>query len=271
MNYIFNQKKFYFYLLNFIFFFLFMPFLVQAQSSKESISSPSTKSEGSSSSATADKLDVERLEKQYWAPKDTEFEVVQQRLFKKSNRFSVGLGYGSLQNENLLTTRASTFNVNYFINEYVGFDLNFLSAKSSDTNTMTVFKTDHGTTPNHNIFKSSYSLGIMFAPLYGKMSLLGTKILYFDMAVSAHIGKQEYLTAIDIGDKSESVTIFGLDITQFYYINNHWALRVDLKNQWSTQKRARYKLNSGETESTRYLSNVSNLYSFMQIGVNYFF
>ncbi|MEO0335372.1 MAG: hypothetical protein AAF202_03205, partial [Pseudomonadota bacterium] len=43
-----------------------------------------------------DRVDISDLENKYWAPKDTDFKVVQNRLYTKEKRFSLSTGIGIL-------------------------------------------------------------------------------------------------------------------------------------------------------------------------------
>ena len=47
----------------------------------------------------SDKVDVTDLEKKYWASKDTDFSVVQNRVYSKANRFALTAQYGFLIND----------------------------------------------------------------------------------------------------------------------------------------------------------------------------
>src|SRR3954454_2812075 len=44
--------------------------------------------------ANSDKVDVTELEKKYWAPKDTDFSVVQNRTYSKQGKFAISALYG---------------------------------------------------------------------------------------------------------------------------------------------------------------------------------
>ena len=46
-----------------------------------------------------DKLDLKKLEDKYWAAKDTDFSVVQNRTYTKEGRAFLSLSYGPLMND----------------------------------------------------------------------------------------------------------------------------------------------------------------------------
>ena len=48
-----------------------------------------TETDKKKTSATEEKVDISDLEQKYWAPKDVEFNVVQNRLYSKAGRFGI--------------------------------------------------------------------------------------------------------------------------------------------------------------------------------------
>ena len=87
--------------------------------------------------------------------------------------------------------------------------------------------------PNHNKLRTYYGAAYNWVPIYAKISLLEKKILYFDMSFSPGIGLTTYLAQFT--DKTEeplrSLTL-SLDVAQHYFLNSHFALRLDLKNRF---------------------------------------
>ncbi len=73
------------------------------------------------------------------------------------------------------------------------------------------------------------------------MSFVGKKILYFDMSITPTLGVTKYdQLTFNQGNKSQDAFTYGIDITQYYFFTNHFAIRADLKNQWYTEKLVNY-------------------------------
>src|ERR1019366_2180289 len=84
------------------------------------------------------------------------------------------------------------------------------------------------------------SVGYNFGPFYSKMSFMGKKILYFDMAITPTVGFTKYDQILQNASASETAFTYGIDLTQYFFLSNWFAVRVDWKNQWYTQKVEEY-------------------------------
>jgi outer membrane beta-barrel protein len=211
--------------------------------------------------ADADKVDISDLEKKYWAPKDTDFSVVQNRTYSKDGKFLFTFQAGPIINDSYREGMITGGTVNYFFNERHGVQLNYHMA-DLDTNQATKDLAQYGSgvQPDHGSFTSHYGLGYTWVPFYAKMSFLGSKILYFDMAFTPHIGMTTYDQTIRGGDKSQSSLTYGIDFTQYFFIANNIAIRMDLKNQWFNEEVVGYsnvnegiKLRDQNTQNTMFL------------------
>ena len=63
----------------------------------------------------SDKLDISDLEQKYWAPKDTDFSVVQNRTYTKAGKHSFTAMYGSLINDTFNEGATGIFKYNYYL------------------------------------------------------------------------------------------------------------------------------------------------------------
>jgi outer membrane beta-barrel protein len=200
------------------------------------------------------KVDISDIEKKYWAPKDTDFSVVQSRTYNKANRFSLSLQGGLPINDTFNKGNFFGLSSNYFFNERHGLGLSYISAKLGNTKAIDNFRYQvgggaAGTEPDRGRLSYYYGINYVWVPIYAKMSLLGQKILYFDMAISPSIGISNYDKLSDVKNISETAFTYGLDITQYYFLNKNWAIRADLKNNWYSEKRVTFK--TGDPISTQ--------------------
>ena len=81
------------------------------------------KNSAKTSSATNQKLDIENLEKRYWAPKDTEFKVVQNRKFNKAKRFNLSVMGGTLFNDSFSEGDNLLLSSTHYFDEHNGVEV----------------------------------------------------------------------------------------------------------------------------------------------------
>lgn len=196
--------------------------------------------------APGDKVDITDLETKYWAPKDTDFSVVQNRTFSKDHKFSVSPQWGRPINDAHSEGNIFGLTANYFWSERMGAQATYLSAdldNNDATNDLATYGS--GVQPDHGKFKSYMGVGYNFVPFYAKMSFWGKKIIYFDMAFTPTLGMTQYEQVIEFGGKNKSALTYGLDVSQFFFFSRVLAIRVDLKNQWHSEEIVKYRNSSG--------------------------
>lgn len=215
---------------------------VFAQAKPTSASSPAAK-------LKEDKVDVSDLENKYWAPKDTDFSVVQNRTYTKEKRLFATLQYGPIVNDKYSEGNNAGLTLNYFTSERFGLQATYLKSSLTDSEIVTALMTKYssGVAPNFNRMQSYYGLGVNWVPFYAKMSFLGQKIIYFDMAITPTIGITSYDQMTIYDSRSKSALTYGIDFTQYFFLTNHFAIRADLKNQWHSEEVIRFYGTSAAT------------------------
>lgn len=214
------------------------------------------------------KLDVSDLEKKYWAPKDTDFNVVQNRTYSKEKRFSGTVLFGTPTNDLFNEGTHLGLLGNYFFSERYGVELSYFSSSLGESSSVSRFRelSLGGTSPDYSTLKSQYGVSFNWVPFYSKMSFLNQKIIYFDMAFSPAISYLNYTqqTDGDPAEKNKSSIAYGIDITQYYFISKYFAVRVDLRNRWFTEKVIRFT--DGSTQSDK-----NSVLTMFLIGGTFFF
>lgn len=198
--------------------------------------------------AQSDKVDISDLENKYWAPKDTDFSVVQNRTYTKEKRIFLTGHFGRPVNDQWSVGNVYGASLNYFINERMGAQLTYLKGSLTNNEASDFIATNYGSGiyADHNKFQSYYGVGWNIVPFYAKMSFWGTKIIYFDMAITPTIGMTEYEQQIENGgSRKKSAFTYGIDITQYFFFTNYFAIRADLKNQWHDEEIARFHGSGG--------------------------
>lgn len=194
--------------------------------------------------AETDKLDISELEQKYWAPKDTDFSVVQNRTYTKAKRFALTPTYGTAVNNTFSSGNFYGIAANYYFSERTGVEFNYMKADLTDSDATKKFKSGlsgGGVAPDFNREKEYMSIGYNFVPFYAKMSFMGSKIIYFDMQITPTIGLTKYEQQAQTGGKSENAFTYGLDITQYFFFHKNFAVRANLHNQWSSQDEVSFK------------------------------
>ncbi len=211
--------------------FASMPALAQGNRS------PSTPAQASQAPGpNGDKMDVSDLEKKYWAAKDTDFNVVQNRLFSKANRLALTLNYGMYVNEPWSKGPTYGANLNYFFSERYGMELAYTKTDSSDNDSTQSLKTQQNGAPNHSKMKGYYGVGFNWVPFYAKMSFLNSSIVYFDMSVTPGVGMMRYQEQGDDGNVDKTAPAVSVALTQHFFLTKWLALRFDYKNYWYNQE-----------------------------------
>lgn len=189
---------------------------------------------------SSDKLDIKKLEQKYWAAKDEDFSVVQNRRYTKAERFFLTASGGVPINDPAGKGTILGLQVGYFFNERFGVDVNYQKASMEDNDTTKQFKTDHNASPNYNFFDASTMASATYVPLYAKMSFLDRSIIYFDMGISVGVGTTDYIIKRQDGDENKSAFSYQIGINQQIFFHEHLALRLDFINKFTNEQKYKY-------------------------------
>ncbi|MBK9293028.1 MAG: outer membrane beta-barrel domain-containing protein [Oligoflexia bacterium] len=190
-----------------------------------------------------EKVDISDLENRYWTAKDTEFNVVQNRVYTKEKRFSVTPQIGPIFNDPYTDSMNFGLAVNYYFSERTGVELTWLSTSARDAELISRVGSN-GAYPDHNTQKMYIGAAYNWIPIYAKLSFLEKKILYFDMSVSPGIGvttlsSSHYTTSTSFtppAAKTQTQVTLSLDVAQQVFLSEHWAIRLDLRNHFYQEK-----------------------------------
>jgi outer membrane beta-barrel protein len=211
----------------------------------------------------SDKVDVSDLEKKYWASKDTDFSVVQNRLYSKAGRFALTAQYGFLINDQWSDGPTFSGSLGYYFSERLGVEGHLQVTNSVDNKALSNLKSQAGTA-NHGKIKGYQGLSLNWVPFYAKMSILNSSIMYFDMAISPGVGVTAYDQQREDGNISKTAPTVALDVTQSFFFSKYAAFRVDYKNRWFQEEVVRFRTPSSsvntETAQTSLLTFGFTLY-----------
>jgi outer membrane beta-barrel protein len=203
-----------------------------------------------------EKVDVSDLEKKYWAAKDTDFSVVQNRLYSKAKKFELGLSYGSMLNDPWTTGRTHGLILGYYFSERWGIEYSGTVTQSTDNEAVDKLRNQSGY-PDHNQVKNYHGLQVQFVPFYAKMSVLNSQIIYFDMSFALGLGMQNYVQQREDAPISVNTPALEFDVTQHFFLSKTFAVRIDLKNRWYQEETVKYRGpvtgNGSSTANTTFL------------------
>jgi outer membrane beta-barrel protein len=187
-----------------------------------------------------EKVDVTDLEKKYWAAKDTDFSVVQNRLYSKAGRFALTGQYGYLINDQWSDGPTVSGSLGYYFSERLGVEGHLQVTRSVDNRALNNLRAQSGTA-NHGKIVGYQGLTLNWVPFYAKMSLLNSSIIYFDMAISPGLGFTSYDQQRETGNIQKNAPTVALDITQSFFFSKYSAVRVDFKNRWFQEEIVRFR------------------------------
>jgi hypothetical protein len=213
----------------------------------------------------SDKLDIKKLEQKYWAAKDDDFSVVQNRRYTKAERFYLNIGGGIPFNDPFAKGYIFSGTLGYYFNERWGIDATYTSADFKDNQAADQFINRYGVTPDRNYFKNAAMLSVSYVPLYAKMSFVDKAIIYFDMGISVGVGNVGYDILKEEGNESMSAFAYQWSVFQQIFFTEHLAFRVDLINRYTDEQGYKFKTNSPDRDLGK--KNVNDS-SFM-LGLTY--
>ena len=212
-------------------------------------------SDSQSDQRGSDKLDIKKLEQKYWAAKDDDFNVVQNRRYVKAQRFYLTASGGIPFNDPYSTGTISGLSLGYFFNERWGVEGTYNQASMHDNDAVNQFVNTYKVMPDHDIYKSSEFISGIWVPFYAKMSVLDRWIIYFDMGLSVGVGNLNYSVAKVDGNDSKSSFAYKLGVFQQIFFSEHFALRADLINTWSNQDQVKYYVPGSSVNGTTVTGN----------------
>jgi outer membrane beta-barrel protein len=221
----------------------------------------------------SEKLDIQELEQKYWAPKDTDFSVVQNRTYTKAGRWAASVMYGPVVSDPFSSGFGTALNVNYYFDERYGVELMYQSADLSDSDATKNFRkfAGGGIGPDFNRDLGFYGVGFNWVPFYAKMSFLGQKIIYFDMQITPFVGMTSYEQQSEVKSPEQSEFAYGIDITQYFFFSKNMAVRAVLHNRFYKADVLAYTdgvgINAGEVKR----SGEATSSTMFLMGLTYFF
>lgn len=189
-------------------------------------------SENDEAGTLPERIDVQSMKRRYWTVGNEDLmDVVQNRLYTKKGRIETAVRYGFWSDDAFLDQKSIGFSLGYHFNEF--FSLHgFYASISHSTNqawdAAVTAGAGLGLIPDTNPEKSVMGAEGRASLLYGKLSLLGNAIVYYDFNLAAGFSQHK----AEIG----SSTGFFVGLGQQFYLDKTWFLTVDYRMLLHTDK-----------------------------------
>lgn len=172
--------------------------------------------------ARAGRLDVDKLKQKYWANGEgSELQVVQNRLYTKENKFEIGAFGGFLTTDPFLSVKTAGGSLGYHLSEY--FSITAVGWKDfvSDSTASATLIQKTGSVAAVNRPKNFLGGELGVSALYGKLSVFGRAIVYYDIRLSLGGGITD----------SETGKLFTpyINIGQKFYLTQALSVGVDYR------------------------------------------
>lgn len=227
-----------------------------------------------------EKVDMKNIEAKYWQPSDQSYTVVQSRTYAKEKKLGVSLLGGIVLADDYATGMNYELGLSYHFTERWGVELQY-SGYALDDNDVTenIYALDGA--PDFGRVQSFYGIMARWVPFYSKMSFMGTKVVYFDMSLGLGLGMLSYDQYVENGltgparDKTVAETVntpaVAFDISQTYFINPKFAVRVDYKMRFFNQEILAFNTKpTGEQRGEKLRDELSDISS-LNLGLTYYF
>lgn len=188
---------------------------------------PTTAAPAASDTTNAERVNTDAIKEKYWARGDeSEIGVVQNRLYSKSGKIEFQLLGGLINSDPFVSTYSLGGRLGYHLNEY--FSLHALAWKSwaspssTQTNLQSVKDNSQiGTALNTDYARSYYGGEFQASLLYGKLSLVGKSIIYYDLHFLAGLG----ITGTESGNNFTQ----HVGVGQQFFLSKRTSIVVDYR------------------------------------------
>ena len=176
------------------------------------------------SSEDSEIVEIEKVKEKYWAQgEESQLGVVQNRLYSKEGKLQIGLLAGRAINDPFLSVTPLGLNVSYNFTEFWGASLVGWDYRVGPSNALNVLRNE-GKESNSITPENYFGAEATGSFLYGKLSLLGQSIIYYDMHFLGGLG----VTKTENDTASPTLSV---GLGQRFYISQSWSLRMDYRVQ----------------------------------------
>ena len=161
-----------------------------AEEATADVEEESVSSEDEDRAATAAEKELERDLAKFWGSR-RQVKVVQRRLFAKDGRFEVAPFAGIIPNDDFIVYYPTGLRASYHFSEAFTIEASFAHAIESESELGTFLESVRvglKLAAISEYIRNYYNVNLLWAPFYGKISLLGLKLTHFETYVGMGFG-----------------------------------------------------------------------------------
>ena len=189
----------------------------------------------SDANATAAEKSLEEDLNLFWG-KRREVSVVQRRLVEKDGRLELSAAFSTIPNDDFIVYFPLGLRVGYHFSESFDVEASFAYAIQNPSDLTTFLKEDPAIALKEAQIQEKidmfYNVSVLWAPIYGKVSVLGSKLTHFETYVGLGAGVFHTTTKDPANpDGNPEVKPSGNTVLGFrWFINDNINIRTDYRH-----------------------------------------
>lgn len=188
-------------------------------------------SEADEAGTLPERIDVQSMKRRYWTVGNEDLmDVVQNRRYTKKGRLEAALKYGFWSDDAFQDQKSIGASLGYHINEFLS--LHGFYSTISHSNNQAYNSAGEATGgvifPVVNPGKAVYGAEARGSLIYGKLSLLGNRIIYYDFNTAIGLSQHQAQVGSSLG------YFFGLG--QQFFLSKTWFVGLDWRLMWHKDK-----------------------------------
>jgi len=208
-----------------------------------------------------EQVNLDAIKEKYWARGDeTELGVVQNRTYSKKGHFEFATFGGVAFSDPFLETKMLGGAFGYHFSEYIAAYLLGWKHFSSGSSALQTFEQTQGATANTNLPRFYLGAEGSASIFYGKLSVLGKAIIYYDFLMLGGVGVTD--------TESGRYVTPHLGIGQRYYLSKSASIRLDYRLQYYRETLLEKQITTRLGQSVGDRDNWSNT---INLGIGFMF
>ncbi len=208
-----------------IFFVLLFPFILNAQQEIDEILNMEDEStiqlERENNAKEIDNVEFKKVSELSQLVPFNDIAIIQKNYLPQTGRLEFYPNLGFILNDAFFINTQFGARLAYYLTEQWGLEFSSMILSRTDKKVTEDLREDTGLNAESLVVPKNYfGLDIKWAPVYGKMSLLNSKIVPYGMYFSLGAGSMK----LDSGDAPSTIHV---GTGQTYAINKSWAFRWD--------------------------------------------